>query len=196
MSTLAHSLAALRGCHLPGLVVVDDDGAARTRSFAALAAAVEGFAARLIARGVGRGERLAIAAPDPEYMVLATLGALRAGAVPIALADPAGAPGAVWSAAAAAVVRASAAHRVVRPSRGPAVSGAREVIIDELGEHALGGVFLPDPASFRPDDLALVQFTTGRVGPPRATPYTHAALVAAADALLGEVLRAGPTTAC
>ncbi|MCY1067141.1 hypothetical protein OV090_20430 [Nannocystis sp. RBIL2] len=74
MSTLVHSLVALRGCPLPGLVIVGDDGAKRIRSFGELVVAVEGFAARLVSRGIRRGERVAIAAPDPEYMVVATLG--------------------------------------------------------------------------------------------------------------------------
>jgi len=196
VSTLAHSIAALRGCDLPGLILVGDDGDTRIRSFGELITAVEGFAARLVARGVGRGERLAIAAPDPEYMVLATLAALRAGAVPIALADPSGESPEVWAAAALQVVRASGAHRVVRPSaaRGPlpALTGVRELMVDDLGEHPLGAVFLPDPASFRADDLALVQFAAGGQGSPRATPYTQAALAAGCDALLGAALRARP----
>lgn len=196
VSTLVHSLAALRGSDLPGLVLVGDDGATEIRSFGRLVAAVEGFAARLIARGVGRGERLAISAPDPEYMVVATLGTLRAGAVPIALADPAGEPVEAWTAAAAQVVRASVAHRLVRPSptRGavPTVPGARELEVDIFGEDVRRDIPLPDPNSFHADELALVQFTAGRVGPPRATPYSHAALASAADALLGQVLRVGP----
>jgi fatty-acyl-CoA synthase len=196
VSTLVHSLVALRGCDLPGLVVIGDDGDTRIRSFAELVAAVEGFAARLVAREVGRGERLAIAAPDPEYMVVATLAALRAGAVPIALADPAGGSAEAWAASALQVVRASGAHRVIRPSpaRGslPALPGARELLVDDLGEHPLGGVFLPEPDSFRADDLALVQFSGGGQIAPRATPYSHAALAAACDALLGAALRARP----
>lgn len=194
MPTLAHSLAALRGSDLPGLVVVDDDGAARTRTFGQLVAAAEGFAARLVAARVTRGERLAIAARDLEYVVVATLGALRAGAVPIVLADPSSAPPAAWSAAASRVVRAGAAHRLVLPpSRRdpvPAVEGAPELVVDDGDTHVPEDIRLPDPTSFSPDDLALVQFTAGRVGPPRATPFTHAALVAAADALLGDALGA------
>lgn len=202
MSTLVHSLAALRGNDRPGLFVVGDDGTVRSRSFHALVAAVEGFAARLVSGGVSRGERLAIAAHDPEYMVVATLGAVRAGAVPIALADPSGDPPALWAAAAGQVVRASAAHRIVRASaqRGvvPTIAGVPELVVDDVGEQFLNvnkfnkDVVLPGLGSFRGDDLALVQVTAGREGPPRATRFTHAALVASADGLLGEALRANP----
>lgn len=189
MSTLVHSLVALRGCPLPGLVIVGDDGATRTRSFGELVVAVEGFAARLVSRGIRRGERVAIAAPDPEYMVVATLGALRAGVVPVVLPDPSGRSPEVWRVEVTEVMRASEAQRVIRPSsRGslPPLGEVREQLIDDLGEHPLGPVFLANAAIFKGDDLALLVCTTDRTGTGQVTSYTHAALAAAADAALAE----------
>src|SRR5690606_11390832 len=76
------------------------------------------------------------------------------------------------------------------------ITGAPALILDDLGPHCTYNnnskqVCLPDLASFRADELALIQFTAGRSGPPRATPFTHAALSAAADAMLGQTLRVG-----
>nr|WP_276604078.1 AMP-binding protein [Nannocystis pusilla] len=133
----------------PGLVIVGDDGATRARSFGELVVAIEGFAARLVSRGIRRGERVAIAAPDPEYMVVATLGALRAGVVPVVLPDPSGRSPEVWRAEATEVMRATEAQRVIRPStRGslPPLGEVREQLIDDLGEHPLGPVFLAPAA--------------------------------------------------
>ncbi|PCC70382.1 AMP-binding enzyme [Nannocystis exedens] len=189
VSTLVHSLVALRGCPLPGLVTVGDDGATRTRSFGELMVAVEGFAARLVSRGVRRGERVAIAAPDPEYMVVATLGALRAGVVPVVLPDPSSRAVEVWRATAMQIVRASEAQRLIRPSTSgavPPLGELREQMIDDLGEHPLGPVFLANAANFKGDDLALLVCTMDRAGTWQATRYTHASLVAAADAALAE----------
>lgn len=170
-------------------MIVGDDGATRTRSYGELVVAVEGFAARLVSRGVRRGERVAIAAPDPEYLVVATLGALRAGLVPVVLTDPHGQTAEVWRAGVMEVMRASEAQRVIRPSvRGsmPLLGELREVAVDDLGEHPLGPVFLANPASFKDDDLALVACTMDRTGAARATSYTHATLAEAAEAALGE----------
>ncbi|MCY0986353.1 class I adenylate-forming enzyme family protein [Nannocystis sp. ILAH1] len=189
MSTLVHSLVALRGCPLPGLVIVGDDGAKRIRSFGELVVAVEGFAARLVSRGIRRGERVAIAAPDPEYMVVASLGALRAGVVPVVLPDPSGRSAEVWRVEVTEVMRASEAQRVIRPSsRGslPPLGEVREQLIDDLGEHPLGPVFLANAALFKGDDVALLVCTTDRTGTGQVTSYTHAALVAAADAALAQ----------
>ena len=189
VSTLVHSLVALRGCPLPGLVIVGDDGATRTRSFGELVVAIEGFAARLVSRGIRRGERVAIAAPDPEYMVVATLGALRAGVVPVVLPDPSGRSPEVWRAEATEVMRASEAQRVIRPSAPgslPPLGEVREQLIDDLGEHPLGPVFLANAALFKGDDLALLVCTTDRTGTGQVTRYTHAALADAADAALAE----------
>lgn len=170
-------------------MIVGDDGATRTRSFGELVVAVEGFAARLVSRGIRRGERVAIAAPDPEYMVVATLGALRAGVVPVMLPDPSGRSAEVWRAEATEVMRASEAQRVIRPSAPgslPPLGEVREQLIDDLGEHPLGPVFLANAALFKGDDLALLVCTTDRTGTGQVTSYTHAALAAAADAALAE----------
>ncbi|WAS93375.1 AMP-binding protein [Nannocystis punicea] len=180
---------ALRGCALPGLVIVGDDGATRTRSYGELVVAIEGFAARLVARGV-RGERVAIAAPDPEYMVVATLGALRAGAVPVVLPEPSGLADEAWRAAVTEVMRASEAQRVIRPSaergRLPSLGELRELMVDDLGEHPLGSVFLAGPSKFKYEDPAFVVCTADRSGTWQVRRYTHEALAAAADAVLAE----------
>ncbi|MCY1067140.1 hypothetical protein OV090_20425 [Nannocystis sp. RBIL2] len=87
------------------------------------------------------------------------------------------------------MMRASEAQRVIRPSsRGslPPLGEVREQLIDDLGEHPLGPVFLANAALFKGDDVALLVCTTDRTGTGQVTSYTHAALVAAADAALAQ----------
>lgn len=185
MSTLVHTLAALRGSDLPGPVAVADDGSVREYTLGALVAAVEAFAGRSLEAGLRRGDRVAVAAPDPEYMLIATLGVLRAGGVPIALADPSLLAPAAWTAAAEAIVRMSAARWLVRPA-GPAlaVAGARPLVVDLGAGDVPGDISLPDPDDFGAGELALLTYTAGSAGAPRGLPLTHAALVAAAEAAL------------
>lgn len=193
MSTVVHALAALRGSDLPGPVAVADDGSVREYRLGELVAAVEGFAARLLAAGVRRGDRVAVAAPDPEYMVIAVLGVLRGGGVPIALADPAILGPAAWGAAADEIVRMSAARWLIGPPVGlPAVQGPRAVALELHSGHVHRDMSLPDPDDFRAGELALLNYTAGSAGAPRGLPLTHAGLVASAEAALPASLGLGP----
>ena len=81
--TLVHTLGRLRGSDTVGVYTVADDGAAREWRLGELVAAAEAVAARLIAAGVRRGERVAIAAPDPAYLLVTLLGAIRCGAASV-----------------------------------------------------------------------------------------------------------------
>lgn len=194
MPTLVHTLGRLRGSDTVGVYTVADDGAAREWRLGELVAAAEVVAARLIAAGVRRGERVAIAAPDPAYLQVTLLGAIRCGAAPIALADPSALAPDAWAAATAQILRMSAARHLVRPPAGrgaiPAVDGAPVLIIDDGERDVPKDISLPDPASFRPCDLALLQFSAGSAGAPICVPLSHGALVASARARLRDALRA------
>lgn len=174
-------------------MIVGDDDRVREYSLGELVAAVEGFARRLVAAGLRRGDRIAVAGPDPEYMLVAVLAALRAGGVPIALADPAILSPAAWTAAADEIVRMSAARWLVGP-RGPlpAVAGPRPLALDLDDEDVPRDILLPHPDGFGAGELALLNYTAGSAGAPRGLPLTHAALLAAADAALPASLELGP----
>lgn len=187
-------LARMRDSPAAGPITVADDGSARAWSLGELVAAAETFAGRLIAGGVRRGERLAIAAPDPRYLLVAVFGAVRCGAVPIVLADRSALTPEAWAAAAERIVRMSAARWVVRPpaGRGAGPAVGPELVVDDASGPVPVNISLPDPASVRPQELALLQFTAGSAGAPIGAPLTHAAVLACARARLHDALRAGP----
>ena len=66
-----------------GFVFVRSDGTERSLTFADLKVEAEKRAAQMYARGLKKGDRLAIAVPDPDEFVLSFLGAVMGGIVPV-----------------------------------------------------------------------------------------------------------------
>ena len=81
--TLSEALRQLADRRDRGFVFVRPDGTERFCSFADIAADAERRAADLHARGLVKGDRLAIAVPDPDEFVLSFLGAVMGGIVPV-----------------------------------------------------------------------------------------------------------------
>ncbi len=149
-------------------------------SFAELAAEVDRVAAGLGARGVGTGDRVAIAMPNVPHFVYSYLGVLRAGAVAVPLnamltepevrailedCEPAmllgaGAPGATALAAAAGLVPPD---HLVGAERWDELTGA--------------GDRVPE-ATVSEDDLALLAYTSGTTGRPKGAMLSHGNLLA------------------
>src|SRR5262245_14856345 len=81
--TLPLAIRALAGDHHRGFVFVRPAGTERFCSFHELAVEAEKRAADLHARGLVKGDRLAVAVPDPDEFVLSFLGAIMGGIVPV-----------------------------------------------------------------------------------------------------------------
>ncbi len=141
-------------------------------------------ARRLLAAGMRAGERFVICAPSSAELVLAYMGALRAGLVVVPLnpgytraevsrivrdADPAGA--AVADDEHAAWIREAA------PAAGIAVTGIEIGLPDPGGEPA-GAI---DAA--RSEDPAVLIYTSGTTGAPKGARLTHGNLLASATAV-------------
>ena len=139
-------------------------------TYSDLSQRAEGFASVLAARGVGRVDRVAIAAPNGAGFVAAYLGVLHLGAVAVPLNPQAPAP---------------------EIERELAMVDAAAVVtdIDEVATAADGRVViaLPDGSDLAPgrvatrvdpsaDEPAALLFTSGTAGPPRAAVLTHANL--------------------
>jgi long-chain acyl-CoA synthetase len=146
-------------------------------SYAALAEAVGRLAASLVGRGVAPGDRVAIVAPNDEGFVVAYLAVLHVGGVAVAL-NPL-APGDELASELASVaptlVLASAATESVL-----AATGVPTTVVDlDLLDDA------PVPRVERdPDDPAVLLFTSGTAGTPKAAILTHANLAANIDQVL------------
>jgi fatty-acyl-CoA synthase len=81
--TLADAVRALANKDDKGFVFVRADGTERYFPWNELAAEAERRAAAFHARGLGKGDRLAIAVPDPDEFVLSFVGAVLGGIVPV-----------------------------------------------------------------------------------------------------------------
>ena len=174
MTTLpAHFAAAAR--RFPDRIAIVD-GRGRDTSFADLKARADGFAARWQAQGIGPGDRVLVARPvDADlYASLAALWTLGAVAV---LPEPA-----------MGLAGLRHAARVTRP-KAFCTGGwyrALGLLLPELwGVTTLGGQpghGAPAPVA-QAGDTALISFTSGSTGQPKAIPRSHAFLMAQHDAV-------------
>ncbi|MBA4491772.1 AMP-binding protein [Paracoccus sp. S1E-3] len=169
MTTLPEQFAAAARRFPDRIAIVDGRG--RETSFATLKARADGFAVRWQAQGIGPGDRVLIARPvDADlYASLAALWALGAVAV---LPEPA-----------MGLAGLRHATRVTRP-KGFCAGGwyrALGILLPELwGVTILGGqaaAMAPAPAPSAAD-TALISFTSGSTGQPKAIPRSHAFLMA------------------
>jgi crotonobetaine/carnitine-CoA ligase len=146
----------------------------RTWSWHALERDVGRVAAWLAARGIGRGDRVAVVATNSGAFVLAFHAAGRIGAT-LATVNP------DVSAPDVAEIFARVAPKLVLHGGGGSLR-AREALDlhplpaatldDMLAEAARGGA-APPPADARPDDTCLVMFTSGTTGRPKGVMHAQ-----------------------
>ena len=146
--------------------VIDDDG---SWTFAELSDASARAAGELRARGVRRGDRVAVVVPDGRRAVQALLGALRIGAIAVPL-DPATPPERLR-----AVLADCAPAAVVTG----ALDGAPEPVADAGA-----------------DELACLVYTSGTTGRPKGVAHRHGALGADAPSFLRDLASVGPGDRC
>ena len=193
LTTALSSVADITG---HGLRFLDRHGRPDMHPWAAIVARARTTAGRLIATGIGPGDRVALVYPTGPAFFDAFFGALLAGAVPVPLYPP------------VRLGRLDEYHP--RTARMIEVAGASLVLTDrtilrllgpaiEQAKPALGVLLLeglnegsPTHAEASPDQLGLVQFSSGTTGEPKAVALTHHALMAQTHALQTRMLRAFP----
>lgn len=160
-----------------GIHVAEGDGRWTFTPYADLAVSVRRFAAVLQARGVPRGDVVALATASPDRFIVAFMGTLAAGAVPCPVAVPTGQRTDRHRA------HLGRAFRVVKPSAVAADSAFHACAADAVDEAGLEAVLMsthPDPAiaplaeACEHDlaDPALIQLTASRGSDPVATRMT------------------------
>lgn len=136
------------------------------------------FAAHLLVRGLGAGERVVLAVPNSTEFFTAFFGVLRAGAVAVPLLPESGA-GRVLDVArlcgARAVVTVSEAAREALAERAPAGLPILTVAAGlEAGDEPEARTLPP----VAPGDLAYIQYTSGSTGDPKGVQLSHANVTA------------------
>lgn len=166
----------------------DEGGASGRLSYAELETQARAFAAGLAARGVVRGDRVAIVLAQRPETAVAQMGVAMLGAVAMPLSVLFGPEALVWrladSGARVAVAdEATLAHLLRLRAECPALElivgvGPAEDDAD-CGWHALlaGGAAGFEPARTRADDAAVLIYTSGTTGPPKGALIPHRALL-------------------
>jgi acyl-CoA synthetase (AMP-forming)/AMP-acid ligase II len=175
MQTLETTVPALmlaRAEELADRPALVDGSSGRTLTYGALAAGVGRVAAGLAARGFGRGDVLAINAPNLPEWPLPVLGALAAGGT-VTTANPLYTPGELASqlSDARARILVTIPPFAATAREAAARAGVEEVVV--LGETPLDGDGPPPQADIDPDDVALLLYSSGTTGTPKGVMLTH-----------------------
>jgi fatty-acyl-CoA synthase len=196
--TLVDAVRAQSHDDARGFAFVRPDGSERLCTFQFIAAEADRRAAHLVARGLRKGDRLALVIPEGEEFVLSFLGALAAGVVPVPIYPQLSFKNVeTYHDTVAHIARASGATMLLttagtRPFVEPAVARAplvRDLVtVDDLSGPApsCGAV------DVAPRDLAFLQFTSGSTSRPKGVMVTHGNLAANAEAFMIHGLRRDP----
>jgi long-chain acyl-CoA synthetase len=176
--------AATRSPHATALVQAPPGGTRTTVTWRELDAAVDATAAGLRSGlDLHPGQRVGLALVNSTGFVTAYFGALRAGLVAVPLNTTYTAPETARLLADAGV-RAVLHDDATQPVLEEAVAGTHRALVDPAGLDALtaaGRRAGRQEATGRGEDLAVLMFTSGTSGRPRAAMLSHRALLANLD---------------
>ncbi len=193
--TLVDAVRAIAGDTARGFVFVKSDGTERLYTFHDLADEAERRAARLISMGVRKGDRVALIIPDGDEFVLSFLGTLFAGGIPVPIYPQVSFKNVeTYHDTVAHIVQASDAAMLLttnasKPFVDPVMARTSDTLrsahtVEDLrGEEGAGPAPRVD-VRVDPEDLALLQFTSGSTSRPKGVMVTHANLAANAAAFM------------
>ncbi len=190
--TLVEAIQQLSHDTKRGFVFVKPDGTERFCSFANIHEEATRRGAHLAAKGLKKGERLAIVIPDGDEFVLSFLGAVYAGVVPVPIYPQLSFKNVdtyhdtvahIAKASGAAMLLTTAATRPYVDPVVPRVPDQLRLGVQTVDEHAAPA---PGALSVRvtPEDLAFLQFTSGSTSRPKGVTVTHANLAANSEAFM------------
>ena len=178
------------------LIFYEDDGESASLTFGELYEGAERVAADLARRGIGRGDSVALMLPTSREFFLAFAGTLLAGAIPVPIYPPFRADRIAEYAERQSAILANAGARLLVTFREaasvanllkPLVLSLEGVATAEDLAKSRAAAPLGPRLHSRPEDLALLQYTSGSTGNPKGVMLTHANLLANVRAI-GEAL--------
>ena len=165
-----------------GFVFVRPDGTERFCSFSEICDKAERRAADLHARGMKKGDRLAIVVPDPDEFVLSFLGAVMGGIVPVPIYPQLSFKNVEsYHDTVTHIANASGASMLLtttttKPYVDPVLTRVGSlkgiVTVDEIVSNEGSGNGKID-VQVAPEDLAFLQFTSGSTSRPKGVAVTH-----------------------
>jgi long-chain acyl-CoA synthetase len=166
-----------------------------TTTYGELRSRVAGIRGGLIARGVAPGDRVAVVASNNPSFVAAYLGVLGVGGVAVPLNPLSPLPELGRE-----LAMVGARLALVDGAGGAAFAGEAATGLPDLDVVAIGELMASEPAAMverADDDLAVLLFTSGTAGLPRAAMLTHGNLRANIDQIRATTASpaAGPATA-
>jgi len=157
------------------LVVDHGDGTRTTFSFGRIAELSDQFAAALTRSGAGRGDRIAIVAPQSVETAVAHLGAWKAGCVSLPLASLFGPDALAYrlndSGATLAVVSADNAPKVAE-----AAPGLPVIVIGSDFDEFCSTPATAERVDTSSEDPAYLIYTSGTTGQPKGALHAHRSL--------------------
>jgi 1-acyl-sn-glycerol-3-phosphate acyltransferase len=175
------------------ILLVDENDATETVTYAALRAEAESMAAGLANAGVGAGQAVAIMLPTGRDFFIAFLGILLAGAVPVPIYPPARLTqiGDHLRRQSAILANCGATMLITVPEARPLAWLLREDVptlarMATVADLAQGGAKPAFPVP-QAEDLAFLQYTSGSTGNPKGVMLTHANLLANIRAMRGAI---------
>jgi len=178
------------------LIFFEDEGESQSLTYSELLEGAERVAADLAQRGLGRGDRVALMLPTSREFFLTFAGTILAGATPVPIYPPFRADRIAEYAERQAAILANAGARLLITFREaasvakmlkPRVPSLEGVATAEELIASRAATPLGPQLHSRPNDLALLQYTSGSTGNPKGVMLTHANLLANVRAI-GEAL--------
>jgi len=193
--TLRDAVRELRHLDQKGFVFVRADGTERFCSFKTIDEEAERRGAHFAARGVEKGDRVAIVVPDPDEFVLSFLGTIYAGGVPVPMYPQLSFKNVesyhdtvahiVAASDAKILLTTQSTRQFVDPIFAGKPSGRVSCVKEIMTTDMLAA---PAPGTLdvklSADDLCFLQFTSGSTSKPKGVVVTHGNLAANSEAFM------------
>lgn len=197
LETFTQAIQRNIDCTDRGYTFIQNNGSEHVLSWAELSREARHRGQMLLARGLRKGDSLALIIPEGEEFVLTLLGAMSVGIVPVPMYPPL-ALGKLdaYIDSVARILEIAGATMLISTRRVLKVlwslmDKARclqhiesvDIFAEELPAHA------PEPDELSPDDVALLQFTSGSTAAPKGVRVTHRSLLANCLGIMAHGLR-------